>query len=374
MKVLDAAGNQVGALRSAAGTAATLIVTGLTNGSTYTFQVSATNAEGTSAFSASSNVVTPTVSVVQVVAGAPTIRTSIAGNASVTVNWTAPAPVANAAPITGYRVRTFTGASTTATGTTIVRNVTSTVIGSLTNRTGCTFDVAAINAVGTEAASARSASVTPRTEFVLPTVTARTPASGARSVSQTGNLTATFSEPVTGVSSSTFVLRLRTTAIPAVVSYNATTRVATLNPSVTLLADRTYTATLSGIRDVAGNLMVASSWSFITGPAPTITSRTPASGAIGVGRNANVLATFSEDITGVSSTTVQITRVSTGAAITSAAAYNATTNVLTINPSVALSSNVQYRVTVTGGNTSVRDLVGNPFVTSTWTFTTGTLL
>jgi len=476
VRVLDAAGAQVGALRTAAGTASSLVVTGLTNGSSYTFQVSAINAEGTSAFSASSNAVTPSAPVVQVVAGAPTIGTSVAGNAQVTVNWaapaavanaapitgyqirtfigagatatgtttvanvttsvitslingtgytfdvaainaigigapsarsvavtpsapvvqvvagaptigtavagnaqvtvnwTAPAPVANAAPITGYRVRTFVGASATVTRTTTVGNVTSAVIGTLTNGTGYTFDVAAINAVGIGAASARSVTVTPRTEFVLPTVTARTPASGARSVSQTGNLTATFSEPVTGVSGTTFVLRRGTLVIAAVVSYNATTRVATLNPSVTLLADRTYTATLSGIRDLAGNTMATSTWSFITGPAPTITSRTPAAGATGVRRNANVTATFSEDITGVSATTVRITRVSTGAVFTSVATFNAATNVLTINPSGSLVSNVQYRVTITGGNTSVRDLAGNPLVTSTWTFTTGTVL
>ncbi|SDM55359.1 Ca2+-binding protein, RTX toxin-related [Cryobacterium flavum] len=371
VKVLDAAGTQVGALRTAVGTAFNLVVTGLTNGSTYTFQVSASNAEGTSAFSASSNAVTPSA---PVVAGAPTIGTSVAGNAQVTVNWAAPAPVTNAAPITGYVVRTFIGAGTTPTGTTTVANVTTAVIGSLTNGTGYTFDVAAINAAGTGAASARSVAVTPRTEFVLPTVTARTPASGARSVSQTGNLTATFSEPVTGVSSTTFVLRLGTTVIPAVVSYNATTRVATLNPTATLLADRSYTATLSGIQDVAGNTMVASSWTFITGPAPTILTRTPAPGAIAVRRNANVTVLLSEDITGVSATTVRITRVSNGALITSVAAFNATTNVLTINPSVTLASNVQYRVAIIGGNTSVRDLAGNPLVTATWTFTTGTVL
>ncbi|TFD47952.1 heme peroxidase [Cryobacterium sp. Hh11] len=473
VRVLDSFGDQFGALRTAAGTAFNLVVTGLNNGSSYTFQVSATNAEGTSAFSAQSNavtpsapvvagaptigtpvagdaqvsvnwtaptpvanqatitgyrvrayegtsatvfrtslvadvstvtitaltngtgytfdvaalnavgtgaasarsvVVTPTAPVVQVVAGAPVIGVPVAGNASATVNWAAPAPVANQAPITGYRVRTFVGTGATAAATATVANVTSTVIGSLTNRTGYTFDVSAINAVGIGAASARSVAVTPRTEFVLPTVIARTPASGARSVSQTGNLTATFSEPVAGVSGTTFVLRLGTTVIAAAVSYNATTRVATLNPSATLLADRSYTATLSGIRDAAGNTMVASSWSFITGPAPRITTRTPASGATGVRRNANVLATFSEDITGVSATTVQITRVSTGAVVTTSSAFNATTNVLTINPSVTLTSNVQYRVTIIGGTASVRDLIGNPFVTSTWTFTTGALL
>ncbi|MBG6212565.1 hypothetical protein RCH23_001057 [Cryobacterium sp. CAN_C3] len=355
------------------GTATSTVVTGLTNGTSYTFRVAAVNVVGTGAFSALSNVVTPVAPPVAVVAGAPTIGTATAGNASATVNWAAPAPDAAAAPITGYSVRTFIGAGATATGTTTVANVTSAVIGSLTNRTGYTFDVAAINAVGTGAFSARSVAVTPRAEFVLPTVTARTPASGARSVSQTNNLSATFSEAVTGVSGTTFVLRLGTTVIPAVVTYNATTRVATLNPNATLLADRTYTATLSGIRDVAGNTMVSSSWSFITGPAPTITTRTPASGATAVRRAANVTATFSEDITGVSTTTVRITRVSTGVTFSSAAAFNATTNVLTIDPTGSLLSNTQYRVTITGGNTSVRDLAGNALVTSTWTFTTGTL-
>ncbi|WP_161498978.1 peroxidase family protein [Cryobacterium aureum] len=472
VKVLDSAGAQVGALRTAAGTAFNLVITGLTNGSSYTFQVSATNAEGTSAFSASTNAVTPSA---PVVAGAPTIGSPVAGNAQVTVNWTPPAAVANQTPITGYRIRTYVGASTTPdgttnvadvstatitgltngtgytfdvaainsvgtgaasdrsvtvtpvapvvlvvpgapvigtsvagnarvtvnwaapgavtnapavsgyvirtfigagtapTGSTTVANVTTRVITALTNGTGYTFDVAAINSVGTGAASARSVVVTPRTEFVLPTVIARTPATGARSVSQTGNLTATFSEPVTRVSGTTFVLRLGTTVVPASVSYNATTRVATLNPNASLLADRSYTATLSGIRDVAGNTMVASSWTFTTGPAPTILTRTPAPGAIAVRRNANVTVLLSEDITGVSATTVRITRVSTGAVITSGALFNATTNVLTINPGASLSSNVQYRVTITGGIGSVRDLAGNPLVTSTWTFTTGIL-
>ena len=160
--------------------------------------------------------------------------------------------------------------------------------------------MAAINAAGTGSFSARTAAVTPRTDFVAPTVTARTPASGARSVSQTANVTATFSEAVTGVSGTTFQLRLGTTLVPAVVSYNAPTRVATLNPNVTLTADRIYTATLLGVRDVAGNTMTASTWTFTTGPAPTITATTPAAGATGVRRNSNVTATFSEAITGFS--------------------------------------------------------------------------
>jgi hypothetical protein len=303
--------------------------------------------------------------------GTPTTVSAVAGNGQATVDW-----VASLTGIaTSFSVKVLdsfgdqVGALHPAVGTAF-----NLVIAVLTNGTGYSFEVAAINSVGIGAASARSVAVTPRTEFVLPTVTTRTPASNARSVSQAGNLTATFSEPVTGVSGTTFVLRRGTTVIAAAVAYNATTRVATLNPSVTLLADRSYTATLSGIRDVAGNTMATSTWSFITGPAPTITTRTPASGATAVSRNANVTALFSEDITGVAAATVQITRVSTGAVVTSTAAFNTLTNVLTINLSVSLTSNVQYRVTITGGTASVRNLIGNPLVTSVWTFTTGTLL
>ena len=50
---------QVGALRPAAAGATSLTVTGLTNGTGYTFQVLATNAVGPGAHSAMSNVVTP---------------------------------------------------------------------------------------------------------------------------------------------------------------------------------------------------------------------------------------------------------------------------------------------------------------------------
>jgi len=370
VKVLNGAGVQVGALRTAAAGATSLIVTGLTNGTAVTFQVSATNAEGTSAFSASSNAVTPILPLT--VAGAPTIGTPTPGNASATVNWTAPASNGGSA-ITGYTVRAFAGATLARTQT-VTGNVGTVVVTGLTNGTAYTFDVAAVNAVGTGGFSARSIAVTPRTEFVAPTVIARTPATGARSVSQTGNLTATFSEAVTGVNGTTFVLQNGATTIAAVVTYNATTRVATLNPNATLAADQTFTATLSGIRDVAGNTMTPSSWTFTTGPAPTITNTTPRAGATGVRRNSDVNARFSETITGFSASTVQVTRVSNGAVVPSAIGFNTGSRVLTINPTGSLLANTQYRVTITGGTGAVRDLAGNPVVTTTWLFRTGNAL
>ena len=374
VKVLDVttnpAGVQVGALRTAPAGATSLVVTGLTNGSQYRFQVLASNALGDSPFSAASNTVTPTTTTVP---GAPTIGTATSGNTSVTLTWTAPASNGGSA-ITGYTVRAFAG-TVLARSQSVTGNVGTVVVTGLTNGTAYTFDVAAVNAVGTGAFSARTAAVTPRTEFVAPTVTAHTPTSGARSVSQTANATATFSEAVTGVSGTTFQLRLGTTLIPAVVSYNVLTRVATLNPSVTLTADRVYTASLSGIRDLAGNTMAPSTWTFTTGPAPAVTATTPVAGATGVLRNSNVTATFSEAITGFTvAGTVRIDRVSTGVQVASAVTFNSTTRVLTINPGASLLANTQYRVTITGGTAGVRDLAGNPLTTRTWTFTTGAAL
>ena len=374
VKVLDVttdpAGVQVGALRNAPAGDRSLVVTGLTNGSTYRFQVQASNALGDSPFSASSNAVTPAAAPVVTAPGAPTIGTASAGSGSATLTWTAPASNGGSA-ITGYSVRVFAGTVLARTQA-VAGNVGSAVITGLTNGTAYTFDVAAINTAGTGAASARSAAVTPTAgDTVAPTLTARTPAVDGRSVSTTANLSATFSEPVTGVTGSNFVLRRGATVITAVVSYNAATRVATLNPSVTLRTDQRYTVTLSGVQDAAGNTMAATSWSFTTGPAPVITATSPASGATAVGRNSNVTATFSEAITGFSTTTVRLTRVSTGAQVTATVGFNTLNNVLTLNPSVTLASNTQYRVTITGSTTGVRDLAGNPLVTRSWTFTTG---
>ncbi|MFI7544406.1 N,N-dimethylformamidase beta subunit family domain-containing protein [Actinoplanes sp. NPDC049599] len=109
-------------------------------------------------------------------------------------------------------------------------------------------------------------------DTTAPTVTARTPAAGATGVSAGTTATATFSEPV---QSSTVAMVLRGgggTSVPASVAYDATTRKATLTPDAALAADTTYTATVSGAADLAGNVMAATSWSFTTAagtPPPT---------------------------------------------------------------------------------------------------------
>jgi len=79
-----------GASCTAEGASATsCVVSGLTNGTPYTFSVTATNAVGTSPASAASSSVTPVGA-----PGAPTDVTGSAGDGQVTVSWTPPPPTA----------------------------------------------------------------------------------------------------------------------------------------------------------------------------------------------------------------------------------------------------------------------------------------
>jgi uncharacterized protein (TIGR02145 family) len=138
-------------------------VTGLTNGTAYTFTVTATNINGTGPASGASNSVTPST-----VPGAPTIGTATEGNAQATVTFTAPVSDGGSA-ITVYTVtstpdgKTGTGSSSPVT------------VPGLTNGTAYTFKVTASNVNGTGLASLASNSVTPSTVPGVPTGVTATP-------------------------------------------------------------------------------------------------------------------------------------------------------------------------------------------------------
>jgi uncharacterized protein (TIGR02145 family) len=158
------------------GSASPILVTGLTNGTAYTFTVTATNAIGTSLASSASNSITPST-----VPGAPTGVSATTGNAQATVTFTAPASNGGSA-ITGYTV-TSSPSGFTGTGSASPITVTG-----LINGTAYTFTVTAINVIGTSLASSASNSVTPLTVPGAPTI----------GIAYAGNAqaTVTFTAPV----------------------------------------------------------------------------------------------------------------------------------------------------------------------------------
>jgi Domain of unknown function (DUF4082)/Bacterial Ig-like domain/Bacterial Ig domain len=258
---------------------------------------------------------------------------------------------------------------------------TPTVAGSYTIRTRAADDS------GNLEAPAAGRTVTVGADLTPPTISARSPAAGATGVSRTANITVTFNEAMTASTITTGTFELRDPAnnlVAGVVSYNSTTRVATLNPTPTLAASTVYTARVrggaSGVKDAAGNALAAdATWTFTTvadTTAPTVSAIAPASGATGVSRSTTVLATFNEDMNAstINSTTFVLVRNSTGVQVMATVTYNATTRVATLTPSTTLDASATYTATVRGGTTDprVKDGAGNALAANrVWSFTTG---
>ncbi|WP_295694758.1 fibronectin type III domain-containing protein [Lapillicoccus sp.] len=173
--VVSSGGTAVTTITGLAPTLTSRVVTGLTNGTAYTFQVRALNLVGAGPLSAPSNVVTPAAP-----AGAPTGVVAVAGDSSATLTWTAPGNTGGL-PITGYQVIVRTG-------TTVIRTdsvsgaVTGTTIGGLTNGVLYNVLVRAVTASGVGATSTPSNTFRPATVPGAPVIGTAVagPAGGAR--------------------------------------------------------------------------------------------------------------------------------------------------------------------------------------------------
>ena len=136
--------------------ATSVLVGGLTNGVGYMFRVQAKSQSGDGPWSANSAVITPPGG-----PAAPTNVIAVAGNASATVGWTAPA--ANPGfPIVGYQVTSSPDGKTCSTSAVPpAAPATTCVVTGLTNGQAYTFTVVAISNAGVGTRSTPSAAVTP---------------------------------------------------------------------------------------------------------------------------------------------------------------------------------------------------------------------
>ena len=199
---------------TAAGSATSATITGLTNGTAYTFTVTATNVIGNGPESAASAPVTPAG-----LPGTPTGVTATPADNSAQVNWTPPS--ANGTPLTSYSVKAYAGATLVQT-TPVTAPASGTTVTGLTNGTTYTFTVTATNSVGAGATSAASNAVTPAGLPAAPTVTAT---AGDTTASVSWNAVSGNGSTITGYTLKQYsgATLLSTVPLsPSTLSYNAT--------------------------------------------------------------------------------------------------------------------------------------------------------
>ena len=133
---------------SATSTGSPITVTGLSNGTAYTFTVTATNGQGVGAASSISNSVTPST-----IPGVPTGVTATSSIGQATISFSAPSSTGGSAILYYTAIDNTNTFSATSTGSPI------TVTG-LTAGAAYTFTITATNVAGTSASSTASNSVT----------------------------------------------------------------------------------------------------------------------------------------------------------------------------------------------------------------------
>lgn len=233
-----------------------VLISGLVNGTSYTFTVTATNAAGTSPASAPSAPVTPPGVAVP---AAPTNATAIPGDTQASVTFTV-SPPPQGAPITSYLVTSNPGGITASIPPPASGNIATALVGGLTNGVSYTFTVQAIDIAGPSAPSAPSNAVIPSAAHV-PVLTAAI--SGPSSVSTAPSqvtYTITVSNPITptsafpaNVSVTHTLTPVRAVIVAGGASRNSATGVVTITTSGSHGLNIGQSITIAGVTDASFN-------------------------------------------------------------------------------------------------------------------------
>jgi subtilisin family serine protease len=209
-------------------------------------------------------------------------------------------------------------------------------------------------------------------DTIAPTAKLTSPTNGSTNVGETSRPIVGLSEDVAGADDTTIGLTTAGgTPVPTSVTYSSATRRATITPAATLASRTKYVVKIAaGIADLAGNPLAATSFSFTTGDhvAPTVINVYPAGYSTGVWRGVNPRVRFSEDVQGVSSTTIQMWNLRTSQRVTVAIRYDAKSHIVTIDPAHQLAANTWYRIQV---RPLIHDPTGNAVAAGYSRFQTG---
>ena len=338
-------------------------MTGLINGTAYTFTVVAANIAGSSSASVASAAITP-----RTIPSAPTSVSAALGNAQAVITWQEPASNGGSA-ITGYTVTSSPTVAAPADCTNI--NALTCTFTGLTNGTAYTFTVAAINIAGESPASSPSSAITPRTVPGAPTNVVTTPedtqviltwsAPTSDGGSAITGYSVTSSPAVTAPVGCTNINALSCTFTGLANGTAYTFTVVAINGAGTVAADPTAAVTPRTLPDaptsvtaVPGNARATLSWSApasdggatITGY--TVTSSPAVTAPADCTNTANLTCTFSGLVNGTAYTFTVIATNIAGSSIAS-----------TVSNSIT-------PITVPDAPTTITTVAGNAQIELTW--------
>ena len=270
-------GNVVNTVTGIAPTATSRTVTGLTNGTSYTFRVIASNGNGDSPPSAASNAVTPVNSPPSVLAANPANgSTGFAIGANLTATFSKDVINVSNTTVTLRTTAGNVGVGKVTTYNAATRTVTINPNANLAQSTSYTLTLSGAGAGGIQDTGGQHLATTTIVfttagDTTAPTVTSSVPANGAVGVAPGVTATVNFSERIQGASDASVVLVNRATGavIPATVLItNAAGTRMTVNPTPTLARNTAYDLKLLGgaalLRDVAGNPLADTTIGFTT--------------------------------------------------------------------------------------------------------------
>jgi hypothetical protein len=397
----------------------TTVVSGLTNGTTYTFTVTASNPAGSGPASAPSNTVTPSASIAHVSNG---------GFESGLTGWTTggnPAPTASSAQVHSGSGSALLGIVQPASGPAGDSNLSQTVAipsGTTTlsfwyypataddacSGSGCVYDWQEAQIRSTSGATLASvfksnsnsqrwtqvtfdmtpyagqnvvlwfnvhqdqSNPTDDTWMYLDDVTLSGPSvpgapTGVTATAGNGSATVSWTAPsstggsaITGYTVTPYIGSTAQTPVTVTGSPPAT------STTVTGLTNGTsYTFTVAAINGNGTGPASAPSNAVTPAAAPTVTSVTPSQGAMGIAVSTALTATFSQAV--VPSTVSFTLKDSAGNSVAGSLSFGSGNTVATFTPASSLSSSVTYTATVSGAQNTSGVAMTSPF---SWSFTT----
>ena len=208
-------------------------------------------------------------------------------------------------------------------------------------------------------------------DITAPVATPGGPIAGQHDVPETVHPQVAFDEPVTGVDATSVGIRTSTGIwLEAAVTYDGATNWATIEPVAQLQSSTSYRVVVGGaIEDLAGNVIVETSWGFTTGDTihPSVLASRPVAGATNVRRGVTITITLGEKVTGVSGETIRLRNMKTGDRVAVKVTYDKATRTISVDPVHRLVASRWYRVRILHG---IEDLAGNNLAEGSFTFKT----